>query len=567
MASKGIERIRVAILQLRVWPFSRQAENREYILNFIEQAIKLKPHLIVLPECVYPCYFLSPRIIKDYDQLGYLCDHFFKEIKEYAKKYKTFLALSLPEYSRENRVLYNSAFLIDDQGQQVGHSRKSFLWHFDNLWFRAGSDFPVFDTRIGKIGMLICADGRQPEIARCLSLQGADILLDMTNLVTSGLEKKAWTNPQVDYILPTRAMENNIWIVLANKVGIEENSIQCCGKSSVFSPGGEVVSMASSDRDEILLAEIDLSISRGNTINKQVFQFQNRRPELYSYLTKPTEELSLYKSQHRDIDKPMQNPFASVIQIKSLPKEHSPGLLDQIENFFHSSRDQDVNILSFSQIDLESLSIQKSRLILDLLKKLTINNDTICSIVLKEIDGPSLFKTMFLIQSGKIIAKYRKTHLLPNEENEFISRGDDFPIIKTQFGNIGMMIDYEGFFPEIARILTLKGADIIIWSSRFTKDEHLKICQTRSAENKIFIICSNSIDGKFNGHSIISSPSGQIIAGCLEGEIIASSALIDTCLSKNKIIVPFTDVIMGRQPDAYRILTSEKNTPVDSFGI
>jgi len=101
---------------------------------------------------------------------------------------------------------------------------------FDSRWFCAGEQYPVAETEFGKVGMFICADGRLPEIVRCLSLQGADILLDLTNWVTSGFEKETLTNPQVEYMIPTRALENRVWIIAANKVGMEAKSILYCGK-------------------------------------------------------------------------------------------------------------------------------------------------------------------------------------------------------------------------------------------------------------------------------------------------------------------------------------------------
>ncbi len=553
------KKIKIAVLQLRAWSFSDQAENKEHIFQTIEKASTLKPDLLVLPECVYPCYFLSPRIVTDYGVLGNLCKQLLKEIRNYAKKYQTFIALSLPEFVPEKKLLYNAAVLINDDGEEVGRTRKSFLWHFDSNYFQSDSNYPVFDTKIGKIGMFICADGRQPEIARSLSLQGAEILLDFTNLVTTGLERKDWTNPQVDYIIPIRALENRVWIVLANKVGFEENSIQCCGKSAIFSPEGKPIVMASPDNEEILFKEIDLSLSDQKIINNSIDVSKSRRPEMYSYITMPTEKLSINRNCTNSLDREVKNPFTAVIQIGRQSDhlntdEGFSASLSKIEYFFHTLKEQKVDILSFSQID--SFSFQSCVSVLDLLKKLTRSTSHLCSFVLKERDNSLLYKTMYLVQSGKIIGKYRKTHLNFREIEKFAPGENDFPVFETQFGNIGMMLDYEGFFPEIARILTLKGADIIIWSSQFDHDEHLKICQTRSAENKVFTICANSIEHNYNGHSVIVSPSGQIIAGCLENQEIASAALISICLSRDKTIVPHTNAILDRQPESYYLLTS-----------
>ncbi len=551
----GNKKVRVAILQVEARAFSEQAENKEHILKFIGKAAKSKPDLIVLPECVYPCYFLSTRIIPDYGVLGNLCEEFLKEVKNCARKFETFIAIGLPEFIPEKNLLYNSAILIDDKGEEVGRARKSFLWHFDNIWFQPYSNYPVFDTKIGRIGMFICADGRLPEIARALSLQGAEILLDLTNLVTTGIEREKWTNPQVDYIIPTRALENRVWIVLANKVGVEENSIQCCGKSAFFSPEGETVLMASSDREEILFGEIDLSQSHSKNISGNIDVFQSRRPELYGYLTLPTSELPLSKGLRTEIGKEIENPFAAVIQIEGGNKDLS-AYQSKIEYFFHTLEEQEVSLLAFSQPGT-AIPAPKSQDILELLKKLTKGTAQLCSIVLEEEENGGKYKTIFLIQAGNIIGKYRKTHLKFQEKDKILPGEDGFPVFETQFGNIGMLLDYEGYFPEISRILALKGADIIIWTSHFSNDEHLKICQTRSAENKVFIICPNSIGEGCNGHSVITSPSGQIIAGCLEGRKIASPATISVRLARDKMIVPYTNAILGRQPESYYLLTSE----------
>jgi|LSQX01.3.fsa_nt_gb predicted amidohydrolase len=554
------KKIRVAILQLQARAFSEQAENKEHILKFIEKAAHLNPDLIVLPECIYPCYFLSPRIIPNYNMLGNLCEHFLEKVKGCACRFQTFIALSLPEYIFEKKILYNTAVLIGDDGVEIGRTRKSFLWHFDNNWFEPGSHYPVFDTKIGKIGMFVCADGRQPEITRALSLQGAEILLDLTNLVTTGLERKNWTNAQADYIIPTRALENRVWIVMANKVGFEESSIQCCGKSAFFSPEGDTVLMASPDREEILFREIDLSLSHQKNISDKIDVFQNRRPELYSFLTLSTSKLPISKESKKEISKEIENPFAAVIQVGESPGTEFSAYQSKIEYFFHTLEEQEVSLLSFSQPS-STIPAQKNQEILGLLKKLTKGTAQLCSIVLEEEENGGKYKTIFLVQSGKIIGKYRKTHLEFQEKDNTIPGAngleDGFPVFETRFGNIGMLLDYEGFFPEIARILTLKGADIIIWTCKFSHDEHLKICRTRSAENKVFIICPNSIGEEYNGHSVITSPAGQIIAGCLENEEIASAAIIPVRLARDKMIVPYTNAMLGRQPESYHLLTSE----------
>ncbi|GAH91009.1 unnamed protein product [marine sediment metagenome] len=153
--------------------------------------------------------------------------------------------------------------------------------------------------------------------------------------------------------------------------------------------------------------------------------------------------------------------------------------------------------------------------------------------------------------------KYRKTHL-ENEEKNLLAPGDlGLPVFKTSYGYIGIMIGYEGLFPEISRILTLKGADIIIWPSKFTDDKQINICRSRSAENKVFVACSNSISRKISGHSLISSPSGNILTSCLGKTEQASLSSLCLQLSRNKNIVPHTNTILNRKPKTYKILIQQ----------
>ena len=100
----------------------------------------------------------------------------------------------------------------------------------------SGDELEVFDTPIGRIGIILCGDGRQPEIARVLALKGAQLIIDLTNLTATGSSSEQLSNPQYEYMLPTRAVENKVWFVIANKVGMEADSILYCGKSCFISP-------------------------------------------------------------------------------------------------------------------------------------------------------------------------------------------------------------------------------------------------------------------------------------------------------------------------------------------
>jgi predicted amidohydrolase len=111
-----------------------------------------------------------------------------------AKQYGYWLAAGMAVPGDEK--LTNSAVVFGPDGSRQGQFNKSFLWHFDSTWFTPGTEFPVWDMGFAKVGILICADGRMPEVARSLKLNGAEIILDLTAWVSAARETSQLSNPQ-----------------------------------------------------------------------------------------------------------------------------------------------------------------------------------------------------------------------------------------------------------------------------------------------------------------------------------------------------------------------------------
>ena len=545
-----VNKLKIACLQISAREYEDRYENKENILRMIDKAADVHPQLMVLPECAYPAYYISPLMVKNSLEFQKSTLELISEVKQRAKLYKCTIALGIVETDLIKNIFYNSALLINPEGQEIIRFRKSYLWHFDSHWFCAGDQYPVFETEFGKVGVFICADGRLPEIVRCLSLQGADILIDLTNWVTSGFEKETLSNPQVEYMIPTRALENRVWIIASNKVGMEAKSILYCGKSAVFNPDGQIAKIASSCQEEILFYEISLEEALDKSIDNQINIINDRRPELYSELIQPTDTLPVYSIMKKKTGPKNPNPLTAVVQIEF--EDNFRKYLQKIEFFVNNLLEQETDIIIFPECNF--IFPENGEEIIHKIKQITKDRKTLCAITLVEKADESYYKTTFLIESGKLQGKYRKTHL-EREEKSLFSSGDlGLPVFRTSYGYMGVMMGYEGLFPEIARILTLKGADIIIWPSKFSNDRQINICRSRGAENKIFIACSNSISHQSNGHSLVTSPSGQILTACLGKTEQASLSSLNLLLARNKNIVPHTNTILNRKPDTYKIL-------------
>jgi len=182
--------------------------------------------------------------------------------------------------------VYNAAALFEP-GKEPRFYRKSHLPELGLDKFVCGGHGPldIFETRIGKIGLLICFDFRMPEATRVLALKGAQILILPTNW-PEGAQVTA------DYVAIARAAENRIFIATCDRVG-EENGFKFIGKSKIVHPSGKVLASAG-DAEETLMADIDLAEADQKRVvtvpgKYEVEVFKARRPELYSELTRNIE--------------------------------------------------------------------------------------------------------------------------------------------------------------------------------------------------------------------------------------------------------------------------------------
>ncbi len=141
------------------------------------------------------------------------------------------------------------------KGEVACHYHKQFLATHDQNWFAFGErGCPVVETDLGRIGLLICFDGRIPEIFRAMAMQGAEVIVDMANF---------FAMDQADMWGPARAYENGVWLVAATKAGYER-SIYYPGGSMIVDPKGRVISKVPYDTHGMAVATIDLERPRTN---------------------------------------------------------------------------------------------------------------------------------------------------------------------------------------------------------------------------------------------------------------------------------------------------------------
>ncbi|MDX6217797.1 MAG: beta-ureidopropionase, partial [Frankiales bacterium] len=193
----------------------------------------------------------------------------------------------LTEASDRPGVVYNTMVLTGPDGY-IGKFRKVHVGLSEQMVWRPGSDWPVFETPFGRIGMLICYDKAFPESCRELTLRGADILVMSTAwplMPGHGTGTDNLWVQQYDAFERVRAMENGRWFVSSNFIG-ELGGIEFFGMSQIINPVGEVVATTGTETVGLVTAEIDVfgGMADARAAMQGAFLVRDRRPDTYLVL-------------------------------------------------------------------------------------------------------------------------------------------------------------------------------------------------------------------------------------------------------------------------------------------
>lgn len=204
-------------------------------------------------------------------------------MRELARKHE--MVLVVPFFEKElEGVFYNTAVVIDADGSVLGKYRKTHIPQvgpifWEKYFFKPGNlGYPVFDTRVGKVGVFICYDRHFPEPARLLGLHGAQITFNPSATIES-LSRYLWELEQ-----PAHAVANGYFVGAINRVGEEiVPGARFYGSSYFCDPRGQIVAQASDSEDEVLVADLDLGMIDEVRTTWQFYR--DRRPETYQELT------------------------------------------------------------------------------------------------------------------------------------------------------------------------------------------------------------------------------------------------------------------------------------------
>ena len=234
-----------------------------------------KVDLIVFPELATTGYELGLRFT---DVAERVPGPAVNLLAQRAADYSTHIVFGLVSKEKVESTIYNAAAVIGPDGEILGEYRKIHLPGEERLAFRPGYRLRVFETTFGMIGVLLGWDLAFPEAARCLALDGAELLCVCANWGHAPAEERDGFVAEWRTYAQARALENAVYVAAANRIG-EEYSYQFFGDSMVVGPKGEVYASIDEEIEGYAVATVDLDTVRKTREELQLIQC--RSPQTY----------------------------------------------------------------------------------------------------------------------------------------------------------------------------------------------------------------------------------------------------------------------------------------------
>lgn len=274
-------RLKVALSQISCRRGDKKA-NIQKIGEYTARAKQQGADLVIFPELSLTGYMLRDELYKLAEKIPGPSTNAIEEI---TRKHGTYIIFGMPELSEKTQAtIYNTAVLIGPEGI-IGKYRKMYLpTHSvfeEKRYFRQGYQTGVFETELGKIGLIICYDIFFPEVSRLARLEGAQLIVCIS-------ASPAIRRSFFETLTAARAIENTVFLAYVNMVGME-NGLQFWGGSRLVGPNGRVIVSAKYDDEDLVIGEIDYTEIR--QIETFVPTLRDIRPEIFDKLKEKAEAL------------------------------------------------------------------------------------------------------------------------------------------------------------------------------------------------------------------------------------------------------------------------------------
>ncbi len=465
--SVNVSTVRVAAAQ-----FETSAEvdtNLARCVESVDEAAGRGARLIVLPEfCNHYSVYEDAQHCREVALARN--GRFIRSVAERARRHRVFVVLTVT--LRRSFGVTVTSLMIDDQGEIAAEADKQTLMGNERAYLQPGPNVaPVTATPWGSVGMYSCMDGVTPEVPRALSLRGARILTNCLN---------SFAADEASLHVPVRALENQVFVVAANKVGplvgadrlepmahalgIDSEALHGAGESQIVAPDGSVVAKASRRRREVVVATIDVhEVQR----RRAASPLPLRRPRLYSALAEPctqapsartAESLRVGVAVNAAAAQRALDDDAELVvlpELSPLPRRISPGV----------------------------------------------------TVVTTRRDGVS--HTGIVVGASGEIAQQPQLHetkRLPWAA----TLGQRLHTVDLRWGRLGVVIGDDICHPEVARLAAIEGVSLLAVCHQPTEDAQVDLALVeRAAENRICLVAA-AAPGPVVGSAVINPPADSL---------------------------------------------------------
>ncbi len=275
------EKFLVALAQISCKRGDKKANIRK-IEEYTAKAKQQGAELVIFPELSLTGYTVRDEL---FDLAETVPGPSTNAVIKIAKKHDTYIVFGMPELSEKTQAtIYNSAILVGPEGYAGKYRKMHLPTHSvfeEKRYFRPGHHAGVFNTDIGKIGLIICYDIFFPEICRLTRLEGARMMVCIS---ASPTVRKSF----FETLTVARAIENAAFLAYVNLVGIEDG-LQFWGGSRLIAPNGKMIAKAKYDEEDLVVGEVNYADIK--PVETFVPTLKDLRPELFGELKEKAEQL------------------------------------------------------------------------------------------------------------------------------------------------------------------------------------------------------------------------------------------------------------------------------------
>lgn len=275
----------------------QKSRNLDHAISWVRKAHEKGAVLVGLPELCITGHAGHPATVMEAEPVPEGAS--VQALLGVAREFGLYISAGIAEDDRG--LHYNTQFLVGPEGY-IGKQRKVHLSGDEYFYFRHGTKLPVFDLPIARLGIIICYDNMFPEMARCLAIQGAELLLaphaarfgDWPADAEGRRRAVKRNKGHWRLVHCCRAYDNGVYVAVCNAagrsaLGIEGVEANHAGGCMVINPSGEVIAESQSEdiREEMIVVDLVGEAVAARRRDK-CFNLQTRRPEVYAAICKPT---------------------------------------------------------------------------------------------------------------------------------------------------------------------------------------------------------------------------------------------------------------------------------------